>query len=383
MTEPGPPLLPRYDDQGLAGVLPAVLASLGGPTPPETPVMALPPARRAVVVLVDGLGLRMLERRRGHAPFLRSMLAGARPLTAGFPSTTATSMGSFGTGLPPGAHGLTGYQVRDPDTGRLFNELSWEEGPQPRRWQPEPTVFERAERAGICASMIGPHYFDGSGLTTAALRGATFRSGKTLAERVDATLARVRADRQALVYLYWGEIDRAAHQFGCDSVECGDEIEALDAELSRLSRSLPGDTSLTVVADHGMVDVPLANRIDIAADPELASGVEVVAGEVRAVQLHLRPGAAQDVLATYRARFAEHAWVRSRREAVEQGWFGPVTERVLPRIGEVVLAFRDDHGLVDSRVMRPLITTLIGQHGSLTEDELLVPMLHRAAPQAG
>ena len=38
----------------------------------------------------------------------------AAPLTAGFPATTATSLGSLGTGRPPGQHGMLGYQVAIP-----------------------------------------------------------------------------------------------------------------------------------------------------------------------------------------------------------------------------------------------------------------------------
>ncbi|HEY0514573.1 MAG TPA: alkaline phosphatase family protein, partial [Thermoanaerobaculia bacterium] len=110
----------RYDEGGLAGVMPAVAATLGvGPTAPT-----FPSARRAVVVLVDGLGYELIRRRGGHAPFLRSLLPAAHRITAGFPSTTATSMGTFGTGLPPGAHGLLGYEVLVPGEDRFVQIVS-------------------------------------------------------------------------------------------------------------------------------------------------------------------------------------------------------------------------------------------------------------------
>ena len=52
-------------------------------------------------------------------------------------------MGTFGTGLPPGAHGLVGMDVLDPERDALFSELAWDPLVDPHRWQPEPTVFER------------------------------------------------------------------------------------------------------------------------------------------------------------------------------------------------------------------------------------------------
>src|SRR6478672_5146819 len=198
---------PRYDSGGLVTVLPSVAASLGVRRYAACDGLPFAPARRAVVVLVDGLGYELVRRRGGHAPFLRSLLPAAHRISAGFPSTTATSMGTFGTGLPPGAHGLLGYEVLVPGEDRLVNELSWENGPDPLAWQPEPTVFEVAQQDGVDVTRVGPAYFDGSGLTRAAVRGGRFRAANTLAERVDASLAALRSARRSLVYLYWGDLD--------------------------------------------------------------------------------------------------------------------------------------------------------------------------------
>ena len=164
-------------------------------------LLELAPSRRAVVVLVDGLGYDLLRQRGGHAPYLRGLLPAARRLAAGFPSTTATSMGSFGTGLPPGAHGLVGYEVLVPGEDRLLNELSWENGPDPRRWQPRQTVFERVAADDVAVTRIGPGFFDGSGLTNAALRGGSFTAAASLDARVDAAISAVRRGDRSLVYL--------------------------------------------------------------------------------------------------------------------------------------------------------------------------------------
>lgn len=360
-------------------MLPSVAASLGVDLPADLAVHELAPARRTVVVLVDGMGDRLLRARSGHAPFLRSLLAAGRTVDCGFPSTTATSMGTFGTGRPPGAHGLVGYEVRDPDTGRVFNELSWRDGPPPERWQPGPTLFELAARAGVAVTRVGPGHFDGSGLTQSALRGGAFRAASDLAGGVDATLAALRASPRALVYLYWGELDKVGHVHGPQSWQWGDELEAVDRELSRLARALPSDTALVVTADHGMVHVPMASRIDLAHDDELAVGVQQFGGEPRAPQLYCRPGAASDVAATWRERLGPLAYVLPGEQAVAAGLFGPVVPRVRERIGEVVVVMREPFAVVDSRVHRPAVLGLLGVHGARTPDEIEVPVLHRPA----
>lgn len=366
-------------------MLPRVVASLAGPQLSTAAVGAvLPAAKRAVVVLADGLGADLLRRRSGHAPFLRLSASGQDPaipgvLTAGFPSTTATSMGTFGTGLPPGTHGLAGYQVRVPGSDRLFNELDWIGGPDPAQWQPHQTVFERTAAGGIPVTMVGPAKFDGSGLTASALRGARFAGARGLPSAVDEAVRAVRATPRALVYLYWGDVDRTGHQHGCESWQWGEALELLDGELRRLRALLPDDTSLTVTADHGMVDVPDAAKTDIAHDPELRAGVELVGGEPRGLQLYCRRGAAADVAAAWAARIGDDGWVMTRDEAVAAGLFGPVSAEVLPRFGDVIVAVQAPIGFVDSRVMNSRIISLIGQHGSLTDAEQQVPFIHLAA----
>jgi hypothetical protein len=377
-------LMPTYGASGLAGVLPAVARSLGVAEPDgeRMDLLDLRPARRAVVVLVDGLGYDLLRQRSGHAPFLRGLLPAAYRLSAGFPSTTATSMGTFGTGLPPGAHGLVGYEVLVPGEDRLLNELSWDGGPDPRLWQPSQTVFERAVANGVAVTRIGPGFFDGSGLTNAALRGGAFTAARSLDARVDAALAAVRASKASLVYLYWGELDKVGHVHGCQSWEWGDELELIDRALDRLVAGVPSDTSVHVTADHGMVDAPHALRIDLAHDDELSAGLRHVGGEPRSLQLYCEQGASDDVLATWRARVGARAWVLSRDEAVEQGLFGTVSDHVMPRIGDVIVAMRDNFAIVDSRTARPALLALLGLHGSLTPVEMAIPLLQVPARDA-
>jgi hypothetical protein len=361
----------------LADILPAASACLGSAVR-DTP-LALPAARSAIVVLVDGLGELLLARRSGHAPFLRRLRqdGGATVTVAacGFPSTTATSMGTLGTGLSPGTHGLVGLDVLDPARGVLFSQLGWDPEVDPRAWQPHPTVFELLVAAGVDVVRIGPGYFDGSGLTEAALRGGRFVTADTLPARVDAALAAARAPGRRLVYLYWGELDKVGHVHGCESWQWGEQLSHVDAWIGRLVERAGPDTLVIITADHGMVDVPMHERIDVAHEPDLARGVRDVGGEPRAVHVYCEPGAGVDVLAAWRERLAGRMDLVSRQEAVETGWFGPVDPLVRPRIGDVVGAAVGVSAVVDSRAARPETLRLLGLHGSRSEAERLVPLL--------
>lgn len=372
----------------LRDVLPALIRSLGvdpaagDPDWPQ-PALEVPAARTAVLVLVDGLGACQLARRSGHAPYLRALAPLCAQVRSGFPSTTAVSLAALGTGALPGEHGLVGWQVRLPGTDRLLNHLSWDGGPEPTTYQPMPTLMERAAAAGVQVSTVSQPAFQGSGLTRAVLRGGRFVPARSLAERVQATLAEVartaRRGHPGLVYLYIGEVDKAGHEHGPDSLRWGETVEEVDAALARLGAGLPPGTSLTVTADHGMVLAPEALRRDVAHDAGLGEGVALLGGEPRVPYAYCEPGAAGDVLDRWRALLGPDATVLSRAQIIEAGWLGPVRDEVLPRIGDVVAVLCGGATVLDSRLLRPQLLALRGHHGSLTDEETLIPLLHAAA----
>lgn len=373
MTVPGP-VVPDYAGDVLGGVMPAAAGALGVAAH-GCPDWDLPTVNRVCVVLVDGLGYENLADPSTRAPFLKGALTGSRVLRAGFPTTTAVSMGSFGTGRPPGEHGLVGYEMLDPATDRLLNGLKWADGVNPVEWQPYPTVFGALDDAGVPSFRLGPDRFAGSGLTEAALRGGSFVAATKLPDATRAARDLLQAHDRALVYLYWGGVDYNGHTHGWRSRHWRDAAAEFDGAMAALYRSLPPETLLIVTADHGMLDLAHASRHDLARTPALLAGVRHIGGETRCLQLHVEAGATEQVAAAFADAFGDRVWVRTRAQAVADGWFGAVDARVLPRIGDVLVAAAADFGLVDSRVVDRKVLRLIGQHGSLTEAEQLVPFL--------
>ncbi len=371
---------PPAPGDGLASVLPAALVALGAGTPHgiPVPVWHLEPTRRVVVVLVDGLGARQLERASGHAPFLRTLRSPVADFRCGFPSTTATSLTSLGTGRPAGEHGIVGWQTGLRDGEQLFNHLGWRDGPDPIAHQPLTTLLQEAGRRDVNATTVSRGMFAGSGFTRAALRGGGFLPAETAEERAEGVLqALAQAGRRgrALVYAYWDEVDKAGHVHGPGSLEWGEALEAVDAFVADLVARAPEGTTVVVTSDHGMVDAPLVERRDLAYDEVLDAGVRLLAGEPRAPQAWCEPGAVDDVVATWREVLDGDAIVLSREEAVDAGWFGPVREGYERRVGEVVVAMLGGATVLDSHLLRPSILRLRGHHGSITDPETAIPLL--------
>jgi len=373
LTQPIP--VPAFGGGSLADVLPAVLAGLA--VPGDAPALDLPLASRVCVVLVDGLGWNALRARPDEAPFLTSLLGntGSRSITSVFPTTTPIALTSFGTGLSPGEHGIVGLLLRLPENGQVVDTLALPAQVDMHAMQPRPTAFERAVAAGVEVTRIGPKHFDGAGLSEAGLRGGSYAGAESVGERVDATYDAVRRGERALAYVYLGTLDATGHRRGCTSVAWSHELTHIDRVVEQIANALPTGSALVVTSDHGMVDVPFENRWDVANTPSLSDGVEVVAGDLRGVHVHARPGASAEVLAAWRTTLGAEFWVLSRDEAIEAGLYGPVLEHAYHRIGDVVALASDTSAVVDSRVMSPGLLALVGLHGSVTGDELIVPLL--------
>jgi hypothetical protein len=366
------PSLPRYGESTLADLACSVLASLGAAAEPDP--LQLPSADRACLLIVDGLGWELLREHPAAAPFLSELAVTARPLAAGFPATTATSLASLGTGRPPGQHGVLGYQVAVPGEGRLLNALRWDDRVDPVVWQPGSTIFERAADAGISAFRVGHATLRQTGLFVATMRGAEYLSANTFGALAAQAAAALRSSDRVLVMVYHSELDATGHVFGCSSDAWRYHLGHVDKLAEQLAGAIPQGTALHVTADHGMVDVPQQDRIDADAVPALRAGVALLGGEPRARHVYARPGAAGDVLAAWREILGARAWVASRDEAIADGWFGPVDPLLAPRIGDVVAAPAGPSAVVASKA-EPRESDLIGMHGSLTPADQLVPLL--------
>ncbi|HET6483943.1 MAG TPA: nucleotide pyrophosphatase/phosphodiesterase family protein [Actinoplanes sp.] len=367
------PVRPAYGSNSLADVLPSVSALLGVPGAPDTLGLReqLAGVDRVAVLLVDGLGAYQIPLVMPYAPIVADL--GGRTLTVGFPSTTPVSLVTLGTGVSPGAHGILGFTTRRPD-GRVLNHIQWKHDPDPATWQPVPTRFQLATAAGVTTTVVSKPEFEGSGLTVAAYRGASYVGAATRESLADTMLASLATDR-ALVYGYFADLDHYGHGHGVDSPAWRDAARDVGVLLDQLVHGLPPRSALLVVADHGQINVPLDTRFDMADISVLGEGVVGVAGEPRVRYLYAAPGALDDVLATWREVFGDAAWVLTRDEAIDGGWFGPVPADHRSRIGDVAVICQGRSIALAGGWEPPTVGRQVAFHGSVTAAEMEIPLL--------
>jgi hypothetical protein len=358
------PLLPSYDGGCITNVVPALLHPADR-APAWLPAVAHD-AERVVLLVIDGLGWNQLEQRRALVPVLAGLDGG--PITTVAPSTTATALTSITTGLPPGQHGVVGYRIAV--DGEVLNVLRWSTATGDARQSIPPTKLQQQPAFdGQRPPVVTQAEFLTSGFTGAHLDQTRFTGYRTMGTLV-AEVVRLARSGEPFVYAYYEGLDKVSHEYGIGAAY-DEELRWLDHLVSALLESLPPGTVLLVTADHGQVDVG-DNVIELPG--EVLAHVAMQSGEGRFRWLHARAGRAADLQAAAVELLGTQAWVRSRAEAIEQGWFGPVvTEVAAHRLGDVLLAAQDALAFHDQHDTGPYV--LVGRHGSLTSDEMLVPLL--------
>lgn len=375
------PVKPQYGTASLSDVLPSVLSILDVPQGRDILGLAesFTGVRRVVVLLIDGLGYHLYPQAAAHSPLLAAAYNGQlgqmRQLTTNFPSTTPTSLVSLGAGVSPGEHGVLGFTVNVPGTDKVLTHIIWQDDPDPLTWQPVTTCFEHAANSGVNVSIVSRVYPSG-GLSHAAFRGGRRVDVQTAQESATEVRKALADGDRSLVYGYFPTVDKMGHEYGVDSTQWQTAITEVEHLLQLIIADLPSDTGLLVTADHGMINVDGdETRIDVSQHPMLRDGVKLIAGEPRARYLHTYPGAVEKVAQTWRKVLGDRAYVWTRDEAVEAGWFGAMSPMHAARVGDVVVACRDRNVIIGvPESDGPTTGQLRGYHGSVSQAEMIVPL---------
>ena len=356
---------------GLADITNSIFNSLSVPETNDS--LALGRAEnREVLILIDGMGQDAIDKYGDQFPIFDE-LKQVKKLYTNFPSTTATSLSTLGTGVLPGVHGMLGYTVRVPRSdNRLLNALKWDERVDPVMWQKVPTLFERAVLAGVSVTHVAAKRYEGSGFTQAALRGAKYVGANGVDEMATAVSAALKP-QPSFVYTYLNTLDSAGHSDGVGSDKWLTALQQVSEFITKVKQLAPAGTRIWVTSDHGMVNS--TEQVILGQDNNLLENVTLIGGEPRARHIYIKEGAASETIAQWQEFFGNKAKVLSKESAIKDGLFGPVvTEDSHDRLGDLIAIANNDLILVDPARVREE-SSMVGHHGGVTDIEVEIPLL--------
>ena len=356
---------------GLADITNSIFNSLSVPETNDS--LSLGSAEnREVLILIDGMGQDAIDKYGDQFPIFDE-LKQVKKLYTNFPSTTATSLSTLGTGVLPGVHGMLGYTVRVPRSdNRLLNALKWDERVDPVMWQKVPTLFERAVLAGVSVTHVAAKRYEGSGFTQAALRGAKYVGANGVDEMATAVSAALKP-QPSFVYTYLNTLDSAGHSDGVGSDKWLTALQQVSEFITKVKQLAPAGTRIWVTSDHGMVNS--TEQVILGQDNKLLENVTLIGGEPRARHIYIKEGAASETIAQWQEFFGNKAKVLSKESAIKDGLFGPVvTEDSHDRLGDLIAIANNDLILVDPARVREE-SSMVGHHGGVTDIEVEIPLL--------
>lgn len=355
---------PDYTGNGLVNLVAELEIRLLGSAPmPGLSAPELIPDRPGyVLVIFDGLGSHQLD----IAEARPLDAAAAARLSAGFPTTTTTSLATIATGLTPGGHGIVGHMMHLPGVAEVVNILKWiTPGGKPVAHDygsmlPAPNLWERLAGGRVEALTLQPEPFADSPLTRMLYRGCRFEPYRTVDELITATVDLARPGR--LVVSYHPSVDVAAHVGGQSSGAyrraVGEAARIWEAVANRLDEAI----GLVGTADHGHVDYRDEDKILIR---DRRFDRLRLFGDARALYatgpLDLIADLADSTRATVVERPQLEAWLAC--ENPHPDLEGRLPDRVLMAPDAKLL------------LPRPFDRRLVGYHGGLTPAEVEIPLL--------
>jgi predicted AlkP superfamily pyrophosphatase or phosphodiesterase len=270
---------------------------------------------------------------------------------------------------------MVGYTMRVPHSGtpeRILNALKWDERVDPVIWQSQPTLFERANQAGIRTSHVAGKRYAETGFTRAALRGGIYLGANSNDELSTAASEALKAPN-SFVYVYLNDVDDASHNSGFGSEKFFAALERVDQLVGELLERLPKGTRLSVTSDHGMI-----NRRDfivVGKENDLLKDVKLMAGEPRVRYLYADEAKIAQVKSRWEEHLGDRVEVLHRSEAISAGLFGDkVLDHVRDRIGDLIVIAKGELILVEIEREQQQCA-MVGHHGGTTKAEVEIPLL--------
>ncbi len=334
-----------------------------------------------VMLIVDGLGYSFLKQHPNS--FLHTHLR--ERITSVFPSTTATAITSFFTGVAPQQHAITGWYTYFKEMGTVAAVL-----PFTPRYKGE--CFSAAGISAkqlidhdslLHAPKIPCHIIQPNSLIdtdySQSLSGKASRHGYgNLAEMFTLIENLARMPQPGVIFGYWPELDGLAHAYGIESRQVAHHFQEIDT-FCRKSLAPLADSGVKIVitADHGLIDTSKKHTIHLDDHPELAATLTLpLCGEPRCAFCYVRSDQREQFERYVIQKLGFACELKTSSELIEKGYFGNGTPspRLESRVGEYALLMKGNYTISD-RLINEKTFQQTGVHGGLSEQELYVPLI--------
>ncbi len=317
--------------------------------------------RNIVVFLLDGMGKAIVERHLAAEGPFRSNLAGI--YTSTFLSTTVAATTSMMSGKQPCEHGWLGWDCYYPQIGKnvtcFYNLEQGTETPAaeydvPWTYTPYESIIEKIKKLGKNAVMYAPFWEP----KTDDIRDMCERAKRDCAE-----------PGEHYIYVYWNQPDGRLHREGCGADTVHEMMLYMEQCINEFAASTE-DTLVIVTADHGHLDT---EHVVLQDYPQLTDCLKRLPSlEPRVLNLFVKEEKKEFFVNEWNRLFGDRFVLMPVEEVIRRQLMGTGTPHPLFRsmLGDYLAI-----AIGDLTVFYYGSNYFVSNHGSLTEDEMLIPLI--------
>ncbi|MGC8515279.1 MAG: alkaline phosphatase family protein [Thermoplasmata archaeon] len=330
------------------------------------------PDKPISLVVLDGLGYELAISAgeiRGDTPYLTSV----------FPSITCTALTSLLSGQMPGEHGVLGdttflYRMGTIINNSTYSSIYSQNPGELSRYMPMrdayganniineatlagkrcavvcPEQWQNKELANLTASESGEHFYYNS------MDNAFEQYRKAIGKDFD------------FIYFYLPYIDQASHKFGPHSAHTVDTAKKILKAVKSLSLECKNRYTSMITADHGHIKVRKTTRLDQGR--HALSNLKVPPfGSARSFFLNIEDASKNDLERNHEGLLAYKATSKSVTKLLGSDTCLKKT------LFNYIIASDSDVSFYYPPAVGSNDSAMIGDHGGLTEAEMLVPLI--------
>lgn len=328
--------------------------------------------KNVVVLLMDAMGISILEKHLQPDGFLRSHLEVS--YSSVFPPTTVAATTSMLSGLYPNESGWLGWDMYFPELDKnvtVFlnkDQLTEDENGEPAepapaadfnagfKYCPYKNIIDRINEAGGSAYASMPFL-------------------EPFPQDLEAILSRVeelcKQPEKKFIYAYWNEPDGTMHLKGPDSNDTRELMISLENRLEKFASGLT-DTLLLITADHSQIECENYCLMDY---PEILKClVRLPAIEPRALSFQVKDEYKKDFPDIFRKEFGDKFQILTREEVIESKLFGVGKDHgsLHDMLGDYLAVSVSPAAVFLTHMEAGMMP---GGHAGLTEEELEIPLI--------
>ena len=315
-----------------------------------------------ILVLVDGMGSRLLKKQLSDTAFLNTHLF--KEVSTIFPSSTVPVTTSLLSGKTPNQTCWLGWMqyMQEVDSYvEMFRKRDFYTKEavdfEVKEHYPNYDMVDEMLKKGVKATRIMPSFDKEYGTAD-------------LDEFFDRLVEENNSLKNRFVYGYIDKYDDLMHKEGPGSIEAKNLLRKINRRFEDASKKLSSKTLLMVIADHGQVD---AQCLELEKTDLVRYFAKAPALEPRAMTFFIKDGMQEQFRKDFLELLEDEFILLDKSQVIETRVFGdhdnhPDFEKF---IGDFLAIAKSDTFLTYKHVN----SEYKGMHGGITDEEMMVPVI--------